>query len=175
MKLSDLNIRRARPAEEIYKMFDGGGLYPLVEPGGGKHWRYKCRFNGREKLMAFGKYPDVPLQEARRRHQKAQGQLAQNIDPPVAKGAMLIGGRWKTTATRRYSSSSCRSFVADMEKLLRFVVAVGPGRSGCRWRCMEHLQARKSSRWRTATAMPLGYWRTNGLRCLQHSMTSATA
>ena len=88
MKLSDLNIKRARPAEKPYKMFDGGGLYLLVEPSGGNLWRYKYRFEGKEKLMALGKYPDVPLQDVRRRHQEARGQLAQGIDPQAAKEAV---------------------------------------------------------------------------------------
>jgi len=93
MKLSDLNIRRARPAEKPYKLFDGGGLFLQVEPGGGKLWRYKFRFENKEKLLALGKYPEVSLQEARRRHQEARGQLAQNIDPSAARGAAKAAKR----------------------------------------------------------------------------------
>jgi len=74
-------------------MFDGGGLYLLVEPSGGKLWRYKFRFENKEKLLAIGKYPDVSLQEARRRHQEARGLLAQNIDPSAAKGATKAAKR----------------------------------------------------------------------------------
>jgi integrase len=85
MKLSDLKIKQARPTEKTQKIFDGAGLYLQVEPSGAKLWRYKYRFGGKEKLLALGKYPDVPLQEARRRHQEARGQLAQGIDPVAVK------------------------------------------------------------------------------------------
>jgi integrase len=87
MRLSDINIRRAKPTEKPTKMWDGGGLYIEILPTGGKLWRYKYRFEGKEKLLALGKYPDVSLQEARRRHQEAREKLAQGIDPSAAKKA----------------------------------------------------------------------------------------
>ncbi len=63
----------------------GGGLYLEVTPTGGKLWRYKYRFNGKEKLLAIGKYPDVSLKKAKEKHQKARQQLADNIDPSEIK------------------------------------------------------------------------------------------
>jgi len=88
MKLSDINIKRAKPSDTAYKIFDGGGLYLQIEPTGGKLWRYKYRFEGKEKKVHFGKYPDVSLLEARRRHREAREQLAQGIDPAAAKKAI---------------------------------------------------------------------------------------
>ena len=46
MKLADLNIKKARPGDKTRKLFDGGGLFLQIEPGGGKLWRYKYRFDG---------------------------------------------------------------------------------------------------------------------------------
>ena len=40
-------------------MFDGGGLYLEVSPAGGKLWRLKYRFNGREKRLALGLIPKL--------------------------------------------------------------------------------------------------------------------
>ncbi|MCL1908871.1 MAG: Arm DNA-binding domain-containing protein [Holophagaceae bacterium] len=48
MKLSDINIKRAKPTEKSYKLFDGNGLYLQVEPTGTKVWRYKYRFEGKD-------------------------------------------------------------------------------------------------------------------------------
>ena len=90
MKLSELNIRKAKPSDKPRTMFDGGGLYIQVEPTGGKLWRYKYRFEGRYKLLALGKYPDVSLQEARECHQEAQKQLANGIDPAAVKQAQKV-------------------------------------------------------------------------------------
>ena len=62
-------------------MSDGGGLFLWVTPAGGKLWRWKYRHEGHEKLMSFGKYPDVPLALARERHAEARKLLAGGLDP----------------------------------------------------------------------------------------------
>ena len=93
MKLTDYNIKNAKRGDKTRKLFDGGGLYIQIEPTGGKLWRYDYRFEGKPKTLALGKYPDVPLQEARRRHQEAREQLAQGIDPSAVKKARKLAGR----------------------------------------------------------------------------------
>jgi len=65
MRLTDIQVKRAKPAEKAYLMYDGRGLFLFVTPTGGKLWRWKYRIDGRETLMALGKYPDVTLAEAR--------------------------------------------------------------------------------------------------------------
>jgi hypothetical protein len=57
--LTDTAVRRAKPTTRPYKFDDPGGLYLAVMPGGGKLWRWKYRFDRKEKTMAFGSYPDV--------------------------------------------------------------------------------------------------------------------
>jgi len=59
MTLSDAAIRKARPALKPARHFEGGGLYLEVSPSGGKLWRFKYRFGGKEKRLGFGIYPDV--------------------------------------------------------------------------------------------------------------------
>lgn len=87
MALTDTEIRKAKSKTAAYRMSDGGGLYLLVTPAGGKLWRWKYRFDGREKLMTFGSYPDVPLSLARERHGKARKLLAVGTDPMVKRKA----------------------------------------------------------------------------------------
>ena len=66
--LTDTEIKRSKAAEKAYSLGDGGGLYLWVKPTGGKLWRWSYRFEGKEKLMSLGKYPDVSLAQARERH-----------------------------------------------------------------------------------------------------------
>jgi integrase len=95
-KLTDVNIKKAKSGEKTRKLSDGGGLYIQIEPSGGKLWRYKYRFEGKQKLLALGKYPDVSLQEVRERHQEARKQLAQGIDPSAAKQALKAARQERT-------------------------------------------------------------------------------
>lgn len=85
MKLTDAAIRKAKPEEKTYKMADGGGMYLEVTPTGSKYWRLKYRFNGKEKRLALGVYPDVPLALARERREAARKLLANDVDPGLLK------------------------------------------------------------------------------------------
>jgi len=85
MKLNDVAVRKAKPDTKSYKMSDGGGMYLEVMPNGSKYWRLKYRFGGKEKRLALGVYPDVPLILARERREKARKLLAQEIDPGEVK------------------------------------------------------------------------------------------
>ncbi|MBO9766536.1 MULTISPECIES: tyrosine-type recombinase/integrase [Xanthomonas] len=87
MPLSDLAIRRAKPTDRPQKLSDGGGLYLMVAVNGGRYWRWKYRFAGKEKLLAIGVYPEVPLALARQRREEARQLLAQGIDPGEHKKA----------------------------------------------------------------------------------------
>ena len=88
MPLTDAQIRNAKPAAKPVRLFDGGGMYLEVSPSGGKLWRMKYRFNGKEKRLAFGAYPAVGLREARHKRDEARKLIAQGIDPAVQKKAM---------------------------------------------------------------------------------------
>jgi integrase len=87
LSLTDTGIKNAKPKEKPYKLFDGGGMYLEVAPSGGKLWRLKYRFNGKEKRIAFGVYPATGLREARQRREAARELLARGIDPSEQKKA----------------------------------------------------------------------------------------
>jgi hypothetical protein len=59
MALSDLEIKRTKTKDKHYKLSDGGNMYLSVTPAGGKLWRWAFRYEGKAKLMTFGRYPDV--------------------------------------------------------------------------------------------------------------------
>lgn len=88
MKLSDIAVRKSIPESKAYKLSDGGGMYLEVMPNGSKYWRLKYRYNGKEKRLALGVYPDVSLALARDRMQDARALLAKDIDPSENKKAV---------------------------------------------------------------------------------------
>lgn len=81
MPLNDTTIRNTKPGDKPAKLFDERGLFLLVTPSGGKWWRFKYRFAGKEKLLSLGVYPDVSLKDARDRRDEARKQVAAGIDP----------------------------------------------------------------------------------------------
>jgi integrase len=85
--LSEIKVRSAKSKESEYKLFDGGGLFLLVTPSGGKLWHFKYRFDKKEKKLTFGTYPEVNLLDARRRRDDARRLLANNVDPGAVRKA----------------------------------------------------------------------------------------
>lgn len=86
MALGDTFVRQVKhsgkPSGDKYT--DGGGMYLLVSAAG-KYWRMDYRLDGKRRTLALGVYPDVSLAKARQRREKAREQLADGIDPGVAK------------------------------------------------------------------------------------------
>jgi integrase len=85
--LTDTEIRKAKPKDKPYQMTDGRGLFLWVTPKGAKLWRWKYRFNGDQKQISYGQYPDVPLVDARERHAEARKLLAAGVDPMAQRKA----------------------------------------------------------------------------------------
>lgn len=83
--LDATKIRNAKPREKKYKLADGGGLYLLVTPTGGKLWRMDYRFGGQRKELSFKTYPEVSLLDARKKRDTAREQIAAGIDPSEVK------------------------------------------------------------------------------------------
>jgi integrase len=81
MSLSNTKILNVKPGEKPLRLFDERGLYLEVSPSGGKWWRWKYRFGGKEKRLSLGVYPDVSLKDARERRDAARKLLADGIDP----------------------------------------------------------------------------------------------
>jgi integrase len=102
MPLSDTAIRNTKPAATQRKLADEKGLFLLIHPNGSKYWRFKYRFEGKEKLLALGVYPDIPLASrftknekgeplkikgARELRDEARELIAQGVDPGASRKA----------------------------------------------------------------------------------------
>lgn len=81
MPLSALAIQNAKPRAKPYKLSDGFGLHLCVEPHGSKLWRFRYHFDGKEKMISFGSFPDVSLASARTRRDDARKLLEAGTDP----------------------------------------------------------------------------------------------
>src|SRR6516225_8382792 len=90
MALTDTRIQKAKPTKKPYKLGDSGGLYLAVMPTGGKLWRWKYRFEGKEKLMAIRGYPEVSLAAARELHAEGRRLLASGVDPMARRRAVKL-------------------------------------------------------------------------------------
>jgi hypothetical protein len=99
MALTDTEIRRSKPAEKPYKLSDTGGLHLLVSPAGSRLWRWKYRFDGSEKLMALGRYPEISLADARERRDAARKRLANGVDPMAERMAEKTAVKLATAHT----------------------------------------------------------------------------
>lgn len=81
MALSEMTARNAKPTTKPFKLYDEGGLYLFVTPSGGKFWRVKYRWQGAEKVLSVGSYPEISLKDARQRRDDARVLLANAVDP----------------------------------------------------------------------------------------------
>ncbi|TDY25762.1 integrase [Paraburkholderia sp. BL6665CI2N2] len=102
MPLTVAAVRAAKPQEKTYRLADEKGMYLEITAAGGRYWRFKYRFAGKEKLLALGVFPDVSLAGAREARDDARRLLAKGADPSEAKKA----------AKRAASVASVNSFEA---------------------------------------------------------------
>ncbi len=128
-KLTDTAVRKVKGTEKPQKLSDGGGLFLLVEPNGGKYWRLAYRFAGKQKTLALGVYPDVSLADARSRREDARKLLANDTDPGAVKQAQkaaqtaltensfeLVAREWFVRHSPNWKENHSSKIIARLEK-----------------------------------------------------------
>ena len=108
--LTDAEVRKAKPRETRYKLFDGGGLYVSVEANGSKLWRMRYTLGGKEKLLSFGPYPEVGVSAARAARDAARAELRSGHDPSLTRAvkraaAASIDNRFEKIARDWYAQN----------------------------------------------------------------------
>ena len=104
MPLTDTAIRNAKPGATPKKLTDGFGMYLEISPAGGRYWRIKYRFGGKENRLSLGVYPIVSLQAARSRRDEIRRELANGDNPSATRKAdkvartMSEGSTFETVA-----------------------------------------------------------------------------
>jgi integrase len=123
-ELTDTAIKAARPRQKPYKLAAGKGLYLLVQPAGGRWWRFRYRLAGKEKLLSLGTYPEVSAKVARDRRDEARTQLRNKIDPgakrraeKVAEGDSFeaVAREWFAKFSRNWAKSHSSKIIRRLE------------------------------------------------------------
>jgi len=110
MALTELEVKKAKPTDKQQKLTDGGGLYLLIHPNGGKYWQMAYRFDGKQKTLSLGVYPDISLADARDRREQARKLLANDADPSALKQA-------QKTAKVEVASNSFDTIAKEFHKV----------------------------------------------------------
>ncbi|MGH1432637.1 MAG: tyrosine-type recombinase/integrase [Neptuniibacter sp.] len=113
MPLTDRTIKTAKPRDKDYKLSDEKGLYLLVRKNGSKLFNLKYRFNGKEKKLSIGSYPDVTLQKAREKRDEARRMLVDGIDPSAHKKAQKASE--KLNATNAFQAIALEWFETQLK------------------------------------------------------------
>jgi integrase len=81
MPLTDIKIKAAKAGDKDQWLSDEKGLRLLVKKNGSKYWRLKYRYQGKQKTLALGVYPDVTLKAAREAVIDAKRLINNGVDP----------------------------------------------------------------------------------------------
>jgi len=88
-QLTELSIKQAKPKIKQYKLTDGEGMYLRVYPNGSKYWQLQFWFEGKQKILSFGVWPDISLKEARDKRFVAKKIIKEGINPIEEKKEIL--------------------------------------------------------------------------------------
>jgi len=113
LALTDTAIRNAKPGKKARKLFDGGGLFLLINPKGARWWRLKYRYRGKEKLLSLGVYPHVGLAQARKKRDEAKALLAAGIDPSEVRKAAAEEARQEAEGLFRHVAEDWLAFKSE--------------------------------------------------------------
>ena len=117
--LDEDNISAIKVSGKTKRFYDGQGLYLELSRAGGKHWRWKYRFDYKEKRLSFGAWPETKLQDARDMRDKARAILLSGIDPGHQCKMDRLRAGLKTEALQRKARAINRLHEIDLE-LIRF-------------------------------------------------------
>jgi len=139
MPLTDTKVKNAKHGERPQKLFDSNGLFLFVRAtGGGKSWHFKYRFDGKEKQLSFGTYPEISLAKARERREEARRMVAEGIDPGAVRKAMkeaktatadtfeVLAREWIAKSTPAWSASHIKTVTSRLERDVYPVIGTRP-------------------------------------------------
>lgn len=124
--LTELIAAQAKATDKYQKLTDGGGMFLLVNPNGGKYWQIAYRFAGKQKTLSLGVYPKVSLAEARNRRDDVRKLLIDGTDPSDAQRIGKAAQRAERQALKEVQLAdkarkiAAKRFTLDNEGALTF-------------------------------------------------------
>ncbi len=92
-KLSDSNLKTylGKPQPRSTTLADGSGLSARISVAGGISWLYRYREPLTKKVVwvTLGKYPDLPLKQARIERDKCREWVARGLDPRIERKLLV--------------------------------------------------------------------------------------
>ena len=116
--LTDIQVKALKPGEKLYRVKDGDGLFVVTSPSGGKWFEFRYRYQGKDKTLNLGQYPETSLADAREKHQAARKQFKTGIDPAAAKQAAVQAETFAAIHRPRFRRSCARGGCAEAKGVL---------------------------------------------------------
>jgi hypothetical protein len=130
MALTTLQIKNTRATDKSLKLSAGRGLFLLIQPNKTKkYWRLAYRFNGKQKTLALGVFPDVSLDDACGHREEARKLLKAGIDPSENRKAIkfskanqnansfeIIAREWLTKKSPTWAPSHTDKVISRLER-----------------------------------------------------------
>ena len=123
--LTDVAIKALKAKDKTYRVFDTKGLYIEITSSGSKLWRYRYWYDGKEKRLSFGPYPEVKLSKARELRDKARENIRNGTDPAILKKKQknksnntfrLVAQEWLSGMKNVWSARHAEDVVTRLEK-----------------------------------------------------------
>lgn len=151
-------IQQAKQSNKRIKLFDSNGLFLDCRPNGSGYWRYKYRVGAKEKLLSFGGFPIISLEEARQKHNEARKAVINNVDPSAERKKAAqkqtcltleqVGKEWHAYYLHSWSPDYGTSIIRELESGLFCLLEKTPINEITRRTLLKALQTieeRKSS------------------------------
>lgn len=118
--LSHCKVSKTKPGTKNITLFDGHGLFLLITPKGSRLWRFKYTFGGKQKILSFGRYPEISILDARKRRDAARKLLAHGVDPAIQKLTPetfeIIAREWHEKFTHTWTPGHAKTLMSRLER-----------------------------------------------------------
>jgi integrase len=102
-------------------------------------WRFKYRLGGKEKQLAFGSYPEIPLADARQRRDDARKLLVNDVDPGEIRKARkaatiaetensfeVVVREWHNKFSATWSPSHAETTLRRLQSVVFLIIGPSP-------------------------------------------------
>ena len=118
-----LSIKKAKSKEKQYKLTDGEGMFLRVYPNGSKYWQLQYWFEGKQKILSLGVWPEVSLTQAREKKVEARKIIKQGIDPLQEKKHEIIN---MNEQELEYEIEQQRKAIMKLDSIIKCLIFMQP-------------------------------------------------
>lgn len=127
MPLTVKRVETAKPKDKTYRLSDGEGLFLEIPKKGSKRWRFRYQFEGKEKMLSPGTFPEVSLKKARDKRREMRSLVADGINPSELRKSEkvksegrdtfeTVGREWFAKFSAGWSKGHAKSVIERLDK-----------------------------------------------------------